>query len=168
MDEKTYPNITVVDEHDVVIGYMQLFDAIAAGHIRRVVYVLVFNEKNEVLIQRRGEHVLNPCLLDASASGHVDEGDTYEGAAIRELEEELGLTGLPLTLVTDPFYTPHFYNAVFTANIGAVTIEPASNELASAQWVPFETLTQQIQDEAVLFTPEFVRIFKIVCDKITP
>jgi isopentenyldiphosphate isomerase len=166
MSEKVYPNITVVDEHDNVLGYMQLFDAIAAGHIRRVVYVVVLNHKNEVILQRRGPHVLNPDLLDCSVSGHVDEGNTYEEAAKRELSEELGIVASALELVCEPFLLPGFFNGVFKAVIDSEVISPARDELSGVGWIKKDEVLHMMEQTPELFTPEFVRIWKRVHDKI--
>lgn len=169
MVEKVYPNITVVDEHDEVLGYMGLFDAIKQGHIRRVACVLIFNNKGEILIQRRAAHVLSPLLLDYSAAGHVDEGDTYKEAAYRELREELNLEDIELTLVMEPFRTHRFFNAIYTARLSeGVTITPNEEEVAEILWMPFEALTELIEDAPHKFTASFLEVWHHIHDKITP
>lgn len=169
MAEKVYPNITVVNEHDEVLGYMGLFDAIKQGHIRRVSCVLIFNDKGELLIQRRAAHVLSPLLLDYSAAGHVDEGDTYEEAAYRELREELNLENIELTLVMEPFRTRRFFNALYTARLPKeVTVTPNEEEVAEILWIPFEALKELIEDTPHKFTASFIEVWQHIHDKITP
>ena len=56
--------------------------------------ILVVREGRLLLIERR-----NPPYAWAPPAGHVDEGETYEQAARRELLEEVGLTASSLTLV---------------------------------------------------------------------
>lgn len=46
-----------------------------------------------VLMQKRAhEKAINPDCYDVSAAGHVSQGDEFRNAAVRELQEELGLT----------------------------------------------------------------------------
>lgn len=169
MSEKVYPNITVVDENDALIGYMGLFDAIREGHIRRVSCILLFNEVGEILIQRRAAHVLSPLLLDYSAAGHVDEGDSYEEAARRELKEELNLEQITLELVTPAFRTHRFYNSVYKGVLpNKINITPNQDEVAELMWFPYDTLRSEIEDFPHKFTSSFVEVWKHIHDKIQP
>ena len=83
----------VVDEEDRVIG------AVPRGRVHgdklrhRAVHILIFNKKGELFLQKRSRFKdRHPCVWDSSAAGHVDAGETYDEAADRELEEELGVT----------------------------------------------------------------------------
>jgi isopentenyl-diphosphate delta-isomerase type 1 len=60
--------------------------------LHRVVHVLVFNSRDELLLQKRSmDKDVAPGRWDTSVGGHVDPGETLEEAALRELEEELGI-----------------------------------------------------------------------------
>lgn len=48
-------------------------------------------EKTYILFQKRSEKVQNAGFYDASAGGHIDEGEDELTAALRETEEEIGL-----------------------------------------------------------------------------
>lgn len=54
------------------------------------VYLIIKNEKNEILLQRRQGTKLWPGFL-ALPAGHIDEGENAYEAAIREAKEELGI-----------------------------------------------------------------------------
>ena len=167
MSEKVYPNITIVDERDVVLGYMQLFDAIRNGHIRRVSCVLLFNDKGEVLIQRRSAHVLSPLLLDYSAAGHVDEGDSYEEAAYRELREELNLQNIELTLIAPPFRAHRFFNSIYKAVLPeGVTISSNKEEVSEVLWMSLEELKELVHDSPHKFTASFIEVWQHIHAKI--
>ena len=55
------------------------------------VYLIIKNENNEILLQRRQGTKLWPGFL-ALPAGHVDEGENAYDAVIREAKEELGIT----------------------------------------------------------------------------
>lgn len=167
MEEKTYPPITVVDEHDNILGYMDLFVAIALRQIRRVACVFVLDADGRILIQRRAPDVLSPNQLDFSAAGHVNEGQDYASAAEAELREELGVTGVTLTPIVPPFYTPGFYNGIFKVVLSkddVLTVNP--EEVASVQWASYEELVAMIIHHPQQFTEPFLAAWPHVCDKI--
>ena len=87
-------NVVVVDDKDEVIGTMEREESHRTGTPHRIVVVYVENDKGQILIQVRMTG-----RLDHSSAGHVDPGESYEDAACRELEEELGIRGVALLSV---------------------------------------------------------------------
>jgi len=76
-----------VDENDRVIGVTTKDEAYQYGYVHRVSAIFVFTHDGKLLVQlRKDDH-----LLDHSAAGHVSKGESYDSAAMRELEEETGL-----------------------------------------------------------------------------
>lgn len=62
------------------------------GFYYKVVRVILLNENNEILIQKRSNNLVTyPGLWEVSSSGHVDQGENELDAAIRETKEELGV-----------------------------------------------------------------------------
>lgn len=62
------------------------------GDWHRAVHVWFVNSHGELLIQRRSKMLISsPNKWDISAAGHVSEGDNSEVAALREIEEEIGI-----------------------------------------------------------------------------
>ena len=60
--------------------------------MHRVVHVLVFNKKGNLLLQKRSaDKDVAPGKWDTSVGGHVDPGEGLIEAAEREMEEELGI-----------------------------------------------------------------------------
>ncbi|MFN3395163.1 MAG: NUDIX hydrolase, partial [Thermodesulfovibrionales bacterium] len=60
--------------------------------MHRVVHVLVFNEKGEILLQKRSNNKdVAPGKWDTSVGGHVNPGEDLISSAIREMNEELGI-----------------------------------------------------------------------------
>jgi len=88
--------LDVVDTDDRVIGVKTRGEIHALGLMHRAVHILVFNSAGQVFIQKRSMNKdENPGQWDTSCAGHVDSGEAYRDCAIRELEEELGITPAP-------------------------------------------------------------------------
>ena len=169
MSEQVYPNITVVNDSDEVIGYKQLFEAIKEGGCRRIVGIFVINEKNEILLQRRSAQVLSPNLIDFSAAGHVNEGATYLEAAKAELWEELKIKDVEFTLLLPPFKTPDFFNGMYRVIVGStINIEPSPEEVAEVFWVSIVELERRIKETPEEFSYSFINVWPFVRDKILP
>lgn len=82
----------VVNDRDEVVDRKPRAEVHRLGLMHRAVHVLVFNSRGEVFLQKRSmKKDRQPGLWDSSASGHVDSGEEYDAAAVRELREEIGL-----------------------------------------------------------------------------
>lgn len=67
--------------------------------LHRVVHVLVFNGAGELMLQKRSMNKdVAPGKWDTSVGGHVDPGEDLREAALREMEEELGIRAEPRRL----------------------------------------------------------------------
>jgi isopentenyldiphosphate isomerase len=82
----------VINEDDEVIGQADEDEVRREGLLSRVAFILLVNSRKELLLQQRsaGKETY-PLYWSGAAAGHVDSGETYEQAAIRELAEELGV-----------------------------------------------------------------------------
>lgn len=151
MTEKVYPKIIVVDENNENPRAETYTDAVANGWMRRAARVYVVNESMQVLIQRRSEFISSPLLLDNSSAGHVDEGEEYSDAALRELHEELGVRAQESSLIQLLSYKePNFFAENFLLRVPddiKITIDP--HEVAEYFWY-----TRDEVDEIVTQTPE--------------
>jgi isopentenyldiphosphate isomerase len=82
----------VVNKEDHVIGKETREKCHNTKLIHRSVYIFLNNSKKGIFIQKRSMMKdLYPGYYTGSASGHVTFGETYDQAALRELEEELGI-----------------------------------------------------------------------------
>ncbi len=96
--------VTIIDCSDSVTGELPRTEMRRRGLIYRVNYILVFNAAGEILVQRRTDSKDQyPGMLDLAAGGVVCAGESYECSAVRELEEELGLS-VPLTTHFDLWF----------------------------------------------------------------
>ncbi|MGK5500269.1 NUDIX domain-containing protein [Streptomyces sp. URMC 125] len=88
--------LDVVDEHDRVVGRARRGEATARRLRHRCVSVRVYDAEGRIFVHRRtpGKPVF-PSLYDVAVGGVVGAGEEYGEAALREAEEELGVSGLP-------------------------------------------------------------------------
>jgi 16S rRNA (adenine1518-N6/adenine1519-N6)-dimethyltransferase len=87
--------IQIVDQNNNPTGSATKQEAWRGGLIHRVVRISILDPSGRLLAQKRSLHKEPfPGRWDNSAAGHVDAGETYEQAALRELREELGLDGI--------------------------------------------------------------------------
>src|SRR5690606_30818863 len=88
--------IDIVDENDRVVGRSPRGEAYARGLRHRCAFVLARDAEGRIFVHRRtpGKLVF-PSLYDMFVGGVVGAGEDYDEAALREAEEELGVSGLP-------------------------------------------------------------------------
>ncbi|MFE4965338.1 NUDIX hydrolase [Streptomyces sp. NPDC056660] len=88
--------LDIVDEHDHVIGQAPRGEAYARGLRHRCAFVLARDAADRVFVHRRtATKLVFPSLYDMFVGGVVGAGESYDDAALREAEEELGVSGLP-------------------------------------------------------------------------
>ncbi len=89
--------VDVVDETDSAIDFAPSLGVYEKGIPHRVVVVLVFNPKGEVLVEKRslGKEPY-PGHFNSAVSGKVKLGESYVECARRKLSEEIGAGGLEL------------------------------------------------------------------------
>lgn len=136
-EEKQYNNIIVVDENNENPRAVTYPEAKANNWIRRASRVFVLNEDGKMLIQKRSQHISKPFLLDNSAAGHVDEGEEYIDAALRELEEEIGISAVEADLIELPliretgFFSKNY--KLLVSNNQSIVIDP--HEVETYYWM---------------------------------
>ena len=121
----------------------------------------VFNSRGQLLIHRRSAKKDEyPLRYTSSASGHLNSGEDYQSAGVRELEEELGLTS-PIQFVTSLPAGPetanehsHLYR---TQSDVAPTPDPF--EIESVKFVDLPALAERINADPESFTPPFRLLF---------
>ncbi|MFI1017223.1 NUDIX hydrolase [Streptomyces sp. NPDC020965] len=88
--------LDVVDESDRVVGRAPRGEVYARGLRHRCVFVLARDADDRIFVHRRtATKLVFPALYDMFVGGVVGAGESYDDAALREAEEELGVSGLP-------------------------------------------------------------------------
>lgn len=153
--------IQIVDANDQPLGYATREEAWAQGLHHRLVRILIENERGELLLQKRSMSKKKyPGMWTDAATGHVDYGETYEVAAVRELQEELGVaTDLAFL---GKFYTEEVlddkksntFHGVFRGKIPASTqLAVAAEEASETKWFTLSELRRAIKESPESFTP---------------
>src|SRR5688572_2135781 len=92
--------IDVVNGSDVVIGTIERKDVFATKAGFRVVHVFIFDDEGHLLVQQiPGGARRNSGSWGSSVAGYVQSGETYDQAAVRRLEQELGVKDVTMQLV---------------------------------------------------------------------
>lgn len=97
--------------------------------LHRVVHVLVFDDQDRLLLQKRSmSKQVAPGRWDTSVGGHVDCGETVKDALVREMAEELGIRPPALEFAYRYIHANAFESELVHTYIcrynGAVTFNP--------------------------------------------
>lgn len=158
--------IIIVDKNDQIIGAEEIAPAIKRGLIRRGIRVLILNDDKVLLQKRSSTAPLFPDVWETTASGHVDEGETYEKAANRELAEEVGIKDIPLQSVAH-YYREETYKGCLLKSFETIFISHYKgsfaidkHEVSEAKWFSTTAMEKMMQKEPKEFTPGLIRAWK--------
>ncbi|MFE1816034.1 NUDIX hydrolase YfcD [Metapseudomonas otitidis] len=113
-----------VDEQDRLLGGLPRAELRERGLVSRGTFILLFNSAGQLCVHRRTlSKALYPGYWDVAAGGMVQEGEDYALSAARELEEELGIAGVPLR-EHGRFYFDEPGNRLWGAVFSAVSDAP--------------------------------------------
>jgi len=150
--------ISIVDENNIEVGECARSAMRAGKLIHRASYILVFDRRGRLFIQKRTMNKdVYPGHYDVAAGGVVLAGESYEESAERELFEELGIRA-PLTFCFDHFYDDaenRVWGRVFTClHDGPMTLQV--EEVDSGE---FRTIAEVLAiSRDMPFTPDGIEI----------
>ncbi|HEY0982867.1 NUDIX hydrolase [Schlesneria sp.] len=153
----------VVDQEDRVL-FQSPRSVVHANHwLHRAVHIFVFNSRGELLIHRRSATKDEaPLKYTSSASGHLSAGEDYATAAVRELEEELGLKAdveylgiFPAMGASTSYEHSGLYRAVTDET---PTFDP--EEILSGEFRPIGEIQSMIERDPDDFTHCFRALFR--------
>lgn len=156
----------IVDQNDQIIGQATRKECNSNPNlIHRAIFLLIFNQENQLLWQKRSTTKdINPGLWTVSVSGHVDRGEDYIDAAIREAREELGITiWQPQFIFKKLFTFPNeneFCSIFKTFHQGPFI--PHQQEIEKIEWHTIEEMTQILSPPEYQITPTAKKILNIL------
>ena len=151
--------LSIVDTEDKIIGSARRDEIHAKNLLHRSIHVLIFDLKGHLFLQKRGFFKdESPGLWASSVSGHIDHGESYDEACIREIEEEVGLilfnTPKRLFKLNASKITGYEFSWVY----GLVTNEeliPDPVEIEQGAWFTFDILEKSMSEKPDEFAPFF-------------
>lgn len=160
-------SLILVDENDNPIGEMEKLKAHQKGLLHRAFSVFAFNEKGELLLQRRAPHKYHSAgLWTNTCCSHPAPGEDTEAAAHRRLQEEMGFD-CPLThkghllyrVEFDNGLTEHEFDHIF---VGRFDGEPHLNpdEADAFRWLSADALRADIAAYPEAYTYWFKLAFE--------
>jgi isopentenyldiphosphate isomerase len=149
--------IIEVDKNDNQIGLRPRNDFYTGKHIHRASHLILFNSKNEILIQKRSpDKKWYPNLYTYSASGTV-ANESYDKCMKEEMKEEIGISIPFKYLFKYPFFDEldKAFHAVFVGRSDEEII-PDPTEITKIKWIAAGELRKDIEDHPEKYTPPFV------------
>ncbi|MCC5475052.1 NUDIX hydrolase [Streptomyces barringtoniae] len=143
--------LDIVDEHDRVIAQYPRGEAYARKLRHRCVFVQARDAAGRLFVHRRtATKLVFPALYDMFVGGVVGAGESYDEAALREAEEELGVTGLPrpaylFKFLYDDGAGKSWWSAVYEVRC-ELPVRPQAEEVQWHDFLPEEEVERRLGD----------------------
>ncbi|GGX49805.1 NUDIX domain-containing protein [Streptomyces fructofermentans] len=143
--------LDVVDRDDVVVGRARRGDVYARGMLHRCAFIQVRDARGRLFVHRRtAGKLVFPSLYDMFVGGVVGAGETYDEAALREAEEELGVYGLAapeflFKFLYDDGAGRAWWSAVYEVRCDTA-VEPQVEEVAWHAFLPEDEVLRRLTE----------------------
>ena len=149
------------------------------GHLHRAFSVLLVDPAGQILLQRRAAIKTRfPLRWANTCCGHPAPGTPLAGAALRRLDEELGIAdvelrelGVYVYRAADPATgrVEHEYDHVLLGQVAADTaLRPDPTEVAEVRWVTRERLERDLTDEPDSYAPWLSGVVGLMPVRLAP
>lgn len=152
------------------------------GWYHNTIHLWLYTKQSEILLQQRShKKAIHPLLWDVSAAGHIDAGETFIDAALRETKEEIGLQlqAKDLTQIGTKRHESSYNNGaikdnefhqVFIAELNASLNDliPQEDEVEALKLVTFNRFEILLENSAtnLHFIPTNIAYYRFVLDAI--
>ncbi len=156
--------LVLVDKEDNILGYEEKVKChMGKGLTHRAFSIFIFNDKKEILIQKRAKgKMLWPGFWANSCCSHPRKDEKYLEAGKRRLKEEMGID-VNLRSVFKFYYQAKYENIgseneLCTVLVGRHSddkINPDLGEVEEWKWKGIEKLKKDIKNSPDIYAPWF-------------
>ena len=150
--------LDIVDEEDRVVGRAPRGEAMARRLRHRVTSVQVRDPLGRIFVHRRTpQKLVFPSLYDVVVGGVVGAGESYDACALREAQEELGVTELP---APEPRFTflyespEHVWFVRVYETVCEVPVRPQAEEVDWWDFLPEDEVERRIASPGWQVVPD--------------
>ena len=157
--------VQIVDDNDQPLYGATKQRAVDEHLNRRIVRIMLVDGEGNVLLQKRAptKHPY-PNRWDNSVAGHVDDGESYEQAAHREIEEEIGLQNVPIEQIGSNYVVDgdngelQAFIRVYKAQISGLPTKLSEREVSEVRWFDIAELRLAVEQDPEQFTDGLRRV----------
>ncbi|MDR1284388.1 MAG: NUDIX domain-containing protein [Opitutaceae bacterium] len=159
----------VVDDQDRVVRQETRAEVHRQRLLHRAIHVLVFDRAGRILLQKRSmAKDSEPGRWASSCSGHVDAGEDYDTAAVRELAEEIGVRvaeAPPRWLRAGPCRETgrEFVWVYRLEHEGPFALHPA--EIDDGRWITPGELASEVAENPKAFARSFLYLWGLLRER---
>jgi ADP-ribose pyrophosphatase YjhB (NUDIX family) len=150
-------SVDIVDERNNIVGVSDARTAHEQRLLHRVVG-LVFDAEGNLFVQTGNKYG----KTDLAVGGHVQQGESYEDAARREMCEEIGLD-VPIkhvsTFIPENARMAHYWG-MFTATAPVGWVFKETEEVKALETMSIPQIQSLIETDPDAFTHGFLNVMK--------
>jgi isopentenyldiphosphate isomerase len=147
-----------VDENDKIIGSRPRNDFYTGKYIHRSTYLILFNSKKEILIQKRAPtKKWYPNLYTFAVARTVQVNESYEDSMKKGLKEKMGIS-IPVKYLFKHYFfdeSDKSFRAVFLGRSDE-KVKPNKKDIADIKWIHVDELKKEIKDHPEKYAPPFI------------
>lgn len=150
--------IDLADKDGKLLGTSELKSIIhQKGYYHHTAHIWFYTSNGAILLsQRSAKKTICPLMWDVSVAGHIDAGETPKQAAIRETEEEIGLT-----ISEEDLHQIGIFECFQSYDNGMMDNEFHNTFIAELK-VPLSELTLQEEEVEALKLVDFIELNRLL------